>query len=153
MKIDRETKVQQLEALTTENIELEEKIKTLSAALEEKESVVAALQGAREDIGETLMKIPVMEREISEMKVMLSQAQSQKERKEMQRSTILQDGEAMKEFAVQLQTMLGKNGMHDCLYTNCYHSVIPPSPLLTIQSHQRSLQNLETWRMSFSVPL
>ena len=99
-----------------ENVELEEEVRGLTAALEEKQSIVAALQVAQEDIGEKLMKIPAMEREISELKVKLSQAQSHKEQKEMKRSIILQAGEKMKEFAVQLQTMLGKNGMHDCLH-------------------------------------
>ena len=116
MDSDREAKAEQLDSLVMENVELEEEVRGLTAALEEKQSMVAALQVAQEDIGEKLMKIPAMEREISELKVKLSQAQSHKEQKEMKRGTILQDGEKMKEFAVQLQTMLGKNGMHDCFH-------------------------------------
>ena len=42
MKTESEAKAEQLEAITIENVELEEEIRRLSAALEEKESMVAA---------------------------------------------------------------------------------------------------------------
>ena len=143
MKTESEAKAEQLEAITIENVELEEEIRRLSAALEEKESMVAALQGAQED---KLMN------EISEIKSMLFQTRSQKEQKEMHKSIVFKDREEMKAFDLQLQTMLSKNGMYDFLYMNCYHSVIFFTDLLTIQSRRRSLHNLEAWRMSFSVP-
>ena len=112
MSIEKETRAQQLEALTTKNVELEKEIGGLSAALEERERKVTAFQ---KDDGEEVLKISAMEQEIAELKVKLCQAQSLKEQKQIQRDVVLQDGEKVEQFAIELQTLLGKNGLYDRL--------------------------------------
>ena len=146
-----------MEALTTKNVELEKEIGGLSAALEEREHKVTAFQ---KDDGEEVLKISAMEQEIAELKVKLCQAQSLKEQKQIQRDVMLQDGEKVEQFAIELQALLGKNGMYDrlCSYIHCSCAILRAIPIHNIylsstQNLPRSLHNLEAVGMSFSTPL